>query len=366
MIERFANQRLILLTVLVFWSVETGAAGRLAAQVAKPVTPTMAFDAYGNARPPYRNRRSVGVFGNEAQRAILRGSQDFGRRVNQRGGFGVFSLAGDRGGFLSGVGGLVPAGRFTTRRLPAATRKGPRNRFGLAVRSGAVEGLAAIFQRNRGIVTSNAPVYGVLMRSGVNLSLRATIERTPGMPAVPRADHGIELRIDERLRTEVASAQVRIHGEAWAWFRAGRYRRAAQAFEVVTLLSGDDPRSRIGELFSHLSLGAPRTAMVILYGLAVRSANPFVVDLDMTEEFSEPRIVQSILSQGTGPAVEAAGADVRALRILILWYLGSREDARASAVRLADEFPGGSYADWPAFMERGSAGAKPDTVLPKP
>ena len=330
-------------------------------QAISPRAPVSTTDAYGNARPPYRDRRRLDAFQNETQRLFYRGYQDLGRRVDRRGGGSSFSLLGDpRGTGRFGLGSIA-ASPFTISPRPGSGSSAfrPLGNFGARLNPTRPVNLDTVLQRRRDLVLSRAltaPIQRALLRSGLGLSLRSAVARTPTTGLPQPADTGSEQRIDRWLRAGVGVAHDRLYNDAWAWFRAGRYRRAARAFEAATLLGEDDVRSRVGELFSHLSLGASRTALAVLKELNRRRENPFVADLNVMDNYPNPKDGERIRDQVALPtAVGAADVDRVAMYVMVLWYLGDRDGALSAALPLARDSRHRSYAAWPALIREARA-----------
>jgi thioredoxin-like negative regulator of GroEL len=162
--------------------------------------------------------------------------------------------------------------------------------------------------------------------------------------------------LEHRLRSSADLAHQRVRAEAWEWFREGEFRRAARGFETAVSLEPADAESRIGELFSYVSVGAMRTALVVLRELKRHDDDPFLHDLNLTDAYGDPAQAQRLrLGLPLRAMVHSANPDARALYVLVLWYLGEHEEAIIGAAKLVREFPAGAYADWPTKMRAARA-----------
>jgi len=212
-----------------------------------------------------------------------------------------------------------------------------------------------MFERRYALVAAtslNAPVYRSLLKPSAGFGLASTLAR---MPPTRTSETDSVLAppssLDQRLQAGVALVQARQRAEGWAWFHEGEFRRAARAFESVTLLEPQNTESRIGELFCHVSLRAISTAVAVLRALDRRNENPFLDELDLVEAYPEAARARELGVEsrlwGHG---DVGNPDLRALHVLILWYLGERDEAVLAATSLVRDFPGTTYADWPAKM----------------
>lgn len=333
-------------------------------QTSTPYTPASVADAYGNVGPLDLTRRSVGLFQTGVQRQALRGYQDLGRRVNRRGGMQVFAVPGDLRLRRRTRSAELPATRFLSPsryRGQAAWRQAFRHYGGFERRSeDPRQGeAAAALQRRNALITAtglNAPVYRAMLRDGMAMGLRPVTDRatarrlgTPELPATKPATPAPS--VDGWLRRTTHAAALRARAGAWEWFREGQYRRAARTFEGVTLVSPNDTESRIGEVFSLVSVGAVRTAIAVMHELDRRTANPFLLQLNVVDAFGNPAQARRVRTDlQLLAAGGATNADLFGLRALVLWYLGEREEAIRVAASTATDFPGTRYAEWPAKM----------------
>lgn len=317
---------------------------------------TSRADAYGNVRPRYASRRSVGTFQNPTQQKILRTYQTWGRRVDQRGGYSPFSLPGD----VLRTTQFQP-GRSIRSPYRAAGPSGWQKRVfdrygGFRSHLGREQALRidTILDRRHELIMAtslNAPVHRVYLQAPTSIGLPPSLAATPFVRDERGEPAESVTPFEERLGSEVGLECERVREDAWAWFEDGDYRRAARSFETVSLLEPSDFASRIGGLFCRVSLGATRTAISLLREFNVRDANPFLHDVNLTEAFGDPaeaRRVRATVQLQAGIASD--NADVRALHALVLWYLGERDEAVASAVSLARDHPGSAYRNWPSAM----------------
>ncbi len=342
------------------------------AQTVDDYIPTSTIDTYRNVRPTYSARRSVGVFQNEQQRKALRGFQNRGRHVDQRGGFNAFALPGDRlprigAGTARGMLRPVPSGPLSKAQRSAFAKYGGFGRRSGRAKPGDI--VVALTRRQTLIAATslNAPVHRAFLH-GTGSAMRSAVERTPFLPSETPEGTAPPSSLDQWLRSGVDVAHKRVRERAWGWFREGRYQRAARAFETAVSLEPLDAESRIGELFCHLSLRARRTALVVFRELTIRDDNVFLHELtearvrNLTGVFGEAQALRRVRATAklrSGPSEQ--NPDVRALHTLALWYLGKYYEAAQAATALARSFPDAAYADWPAKMEaaRTKIGSEP-------
>ncbi|MGB2985044.1 MAG: hypothetical protein WBE26_04100 [Phycisphaerae bacterium] len=319
---------------------------------------TTTFDAYGNVRPFYRARYSVGLFTSEQERDAFRAYQTRRRRVDRR--RGVFALPGDyfattlsraQPQWATPPASPVPTIALSPRRHRELGRYGGFDRH--PDRAEAA-GVSVLFARRHALISAtslNAPVYRAMINTGPAFGVRAATARAPfvgreeGEAAEPTA------HLDQRLREGVELDHQRVRADGWAWFREGQYRRAARAFESATFLEPSDVESRVGELFCYLSVEATRTAGAVLGELTRRDVNPFLAHLNLTEAYGNAAEAHQVrlrlrLQAYTG----GDNPHLRALYALALWYLGERDEAILVATNLARDFPSRGYVDWPAKM----------------
>lgn len=331
------------------------------AQTNTVYNPTSTTDVYGNARPLYRNRRSVGLFGNDVQRRALRGFQAFGRRADRRGGFSPFALAADlyarprlrptySSAYPSPVDQTAPQRRKTFQRYGGFETRGAGAQY---------QDLSAVFERRYALIAAtslNAPVHRALLATETAFgrrSMRGPASRGPlsRMETEKDEESTPPATLSLRLRTSVEEAHRRIRSEAWAWFGKREYRRAARAFETATSLEPSDAESRIGEILSHLSVGAVRTALAVFGELIRRDDNPFVHDLNVARASGYPARTRMLrIRQPLQAMAGSKNPDFRALRGLVLWHLGEHDEAIVATTIFLRELPSAKYADWPAKM----------------
>ncbi|MFQ5495923.1 MAG: hypothetical protein ACE5EX_11145 [Phycisphaerae bacterium] len=173
----------------------------------------------------------------------------------------------------------------------------------------------------------------------------------PDGPARPEAGFGKELAAS--LRSGLTERSGRLKAEGWELFRAGAYTRSGRMFQVVSDIEPADIESRIGELFSQLSVGAVRTAVESLRTLTRHVTDPFSPTARMTEAYPERRVAVPVLTfLNTRLGGDRQQVDLRALQALALWHLGRSREAIAIATKLAVDSPNGSYADWVERMRK--------------
>lgn len=324
---------------------------------AQPTTgpaPARALDAYGNARPTYRDRRRAGVFQNDLQRQALTGYQDSGRRRDRRGGFSRFVLSGDLSDLLAGRRTRRLVGPLSVNRLALAQRDAYRvyGGFGRRAALGQPGDVRSTLGRRSTLIAAtmlNAPVHRATFDYGTGVTPLSTLDQTP---FIRSPDSGVDrpaAPLDEWLRNAADRAQRQVADEAWAWFGEGEFRRAARAFEAATALDADDHNSFVGELFCHVSLGATRTAVAVLRQMRRRAENPFLGELNIVDAYGDNAEIRRVRVGVQWWAEQAdTNPDVEALRVIVLWYLGEREEALRIAALLAQQHPDSPYARWSA------------------
>lgn len=331
-----------------------------AAQTTNPYPPMSTVDAYGNVRPHYRDRRSVGLFQNDTQREALRGYQDLDRRVNRRGGFRSFALPSDyrrsrRPRSTIGAGYFQPFGSLSASQRRAFAQYGG---FGRRVGSRDPDDISTIFARRQALIAAtalNAPLHRAFLDTGAGFGIRSTlqpqragiVQQEETKTATPASS------LDQWLRTEVDRLHERVREEARRWFREGHYRRAARVFETITVLEPSDAESRIGQIFCYLLMGQLRTAQAVFGQLNRRDDNLFLHKLNLTypELASGAHARQLRIQAQLRAGIRGANPDFRALHILVLWYLGKQDEAIQAAIMLDRDSPGLPYADWAAKMQ---------------
>ncbi|MCH7591831.1 MAG: hypothetical protein IH989_03490 [Planctomycetes bacterium] len=342
-------------------------APRSAGQVLRSETPTSVFDAYHNVRPHYAERRTVGSYQNETQRAALRGFQMQDRRENRRGGLSPFSLLSDRLAAVRSGAGSISAllsgrGAFSPARAGAFSRFGRTGRDSVAQPVGTAE--AAVARRRLLMAGSsrNEPIYRALQRlRGRGAGAHRTIATAPLIPAdreTPQPS-GTEISLHDFLQTQADLDRSRLRREAWEHFRTGEYMRAARAFDIATSLDASDNTSRTGEMLCHVIVRANHTALAVFRELVRHGGDLFGQVLggadssDAASLFGDPQralALQTDAQVRSGPS--QTNPDARAMYLLVLWYLGETSEAQRGAVAFAREDPKSPYAGWPAEMQR--------------
>ncbi len=333
------------------------------AQTGIPFNPTSRMDVYGNARPVYLSYRSVGSYRSEGERRAFRGFQTLGRRVDRRGGYRPFALPGD---VFTRPRGRVPnrrASMFLVETSAAARREAFKRYGGFGPRrvGPQAQSIAAAFERRHALIAAtslNAPVHRAALTTNSTIGLSPPIGRAPLKLIEATASEAAAptSTLEQWLRSGADVAHQRVRTEAWGWFREGEFRRAARGFETAVSLEPADAESRIGELFCHVSLGAMRTAIVVLRELSRHDDDPFLHDLNLTDAYGDPSRAQRLrLGLPLRAMVHSANPDARALYVLVLWYLGEHEEAMIGAAELVRAFPAGAYADWPAKVRTARA-----------
>ena len=136
-------------------------------------------------------------------------------------------------------------------------------------------------------------------------------------------------------------------------FREGQYRQAARAFSQATSVDPGDIESRIGELFSYVSVRALHTSIAVMREWERQDANPFLHKLDMTTAFENPHMALDLKVELRLVATnEDVNPNVEALYTMVMWYLGDIDEAMRVATRLARNSSTGVFASRPAKMRR--------------
>lgn len=329
-------------------------------------------DAYGNASPVYSERRRIRAFANDAQRRSLRSFQEQSRRASQRGGLAPFALP----------GGLPPVGRPPRFQYPHAganvsedVRSLYRQYGGFEQRAtGAQMGdVGKAFTRRNDLIEAtslNSPVHRARATHGVvGIGLAGAVRDSALRQADTPPVAADAVGLDDWLSQTLTQSYSRARAEGWSWFRKGReensnFRRAARAFESAVILDPLDFESRIGALFSHLSLGGFHTAMALLGELTRRDANLFAHAVDLAELYGDPIYARQVRLSCESYAQAGGGKALpRALQVFVTWYIGERERAIAEAETLQKVSSETGFAGWVAQMRSVQAGA-PGRVQP--
>ena len=336
--------------------------GEVAAQT--PYRPTSAIDAYGNLSPIDRSRRAIVVYQSAQQKRILTSYLDQGRRVNRRGGPQPFAFPSDARQRMTDRLGLVSLFRSARRGARTFQRSSFDQYGGFGRRNIPGEpgsGTTALRRRSALISATgiNAPVLRAHRNSMSGLGAGGA-DRGPTTGKIRRPTPAGEDMADgeapplgDYLSSWSSTAGQRARANAWGLFRDGKYRPAARAFAQARAVDRDDNESRIGEWWCHVSVGALRTASVLVREWVRRDENPFRHSLNMREAFgggsraSDIRIEMRLLSSRA-----AATDDLKAIYALVLWYLGDVEEARLVAQGLSRETSVRLYMDWPEKMRR--------------
>lgn len=316
-------------------------------------------DASGNAVPIYPFSR-VGSLPQKAPQP---------RRVFR---LPTKSAAPTRGGILSGLARPSDVYRMMQRRRlqrPRGTayvspliRQNYARYGGFYTRaSGGQPGdMQTVLQRRQALVQATmltAPVQRARILHGLgDMGLPTAVsEAGIAQPQTPDQLAGLD-SLGEWLQVDAAISHDRTRGEAWAFFRKGNedsgyFHRAARAFEAAVTLDPMDFESRIGELFSHLSLGAYVRSVVLLANLARRDQALFSHTLDFRELYAERIHARQVCMQCEAYAQANAGdAGAMALHAFVLWYGGERDRAIIAADALAGTAGGRHFADWGSQM----------------
>jgi hypothetical protein len=342
------------------------------AQAPRVYRAASAMDLYGNARPTAPERRELDIYQNPAQRLALRGYQALQRRENQRGGVTPFGLLADTYARRRAESSTLPIFDQPFQATPYVLSMVPERAYraygGFTERVGGIRrgDAAEAFERRRALIAAtslNAPVHRANLSLSLAAGVAAAVGRTPFVPREPNDPRGISTTLDEQLHERVRLSHERMRSDGWSWFHDGAYRRAARAFESASLLDPDDDASRVGELFSHISLGAGNTAVAVMKQLNEHAANPFAIDVNLIDRFDQPQRASELRIR-TQPAGAEESADLTAIHVMVLWYLGDRDEAQRVAARLARANRDSPYATWPALMRDARHGASPTVTSP--
>lgn len=347
----------ITLTISVLFALPALLAGVAFAQVAPDAGMETPVDAYGNARPLYRERRDIGLFQNEVQREALRGYQDLARRENRRGGEFPFALAGD---FSPRFRNLAPIDPLHGGVLPFTTRKAYERYGGFGQRAGrATEGdLGTILGRRQAILTATsgtAPVQRSLWQYGVGAVLADPRRDFPPSAPAGEGTPAVAATLTEKLNQTSREMARELRAYARKQFQGGDFRLAAQSFESAYTVTPSDFDSRVREIFCHLALGSMRTARVLLQALLRRDSNPFDQQVDLAAEIGNLGVAREIRVRTSMVAQVNESTDAAALHAFTLWYLGDREESTLVAEDISGSDPGSDYAGWPEKMRAAKA-----------
>jgi len=318
-----------------------------------------AVDVYGNARPYRPERRRLDAFGNEAQRRILGVFQEQNRRILRRGGEIPFALPGHLPQIRQSPQPEYPQpGAYLS---PGIRQRYDRyGGFESRPEEGTPGDVREAFTRRKALIEAtalNAPVHRARVAHGAgNIGLppatRDTLLGQTDAPAVSpeTAD------LDDWLGQTLSESYSQAREEGWSWFRKGReenryFRRAARAFESALILDPADFESRIGEIFSHLSVGGLQTAMALLGELTRRDPNPFSHQLDLVDLYGDPLYARQVrLLCETNAQANRGLTAARALHVFVTWHIGEQDRAIAEAEALQREQPQSRFARWVSQM----------------
>jgi hypothetical protein len=331
-------------------------------------------DLYGNAQTLHPERRPLDIFQNETQRQTLGGYQAYNRQINQRGFGSSFALPADQ--FMKTMAGRRRPG-FA---LPGAWQQRP-NALGLQERekksafstyggfghrrstyvAGDAEG---VFARKRSLISatgSTAPIERSKLNRGALGSTRFPIAQTPFQAPQPATADSADPAtgtsngpnsLSRFLTSESQVLHDRALSEGWKQFEAGDYRAAIRTFESAAMLDEKDAGARIGAIFGYVSIGSFRSAYASFEEMRRRDPNVFAHDFSMTARFGDLARAQQVRLSAQGMAESSdQSAEMKALAVLVLWYMDGRDDALRAAKLLAGSDQGRSFSDWPGLMQ---------------
>ena len=345
-------------------------AGPVLGQADSFAEPATRFDSYGNARPVWRERRSLGPYASDAARTTFDTYQETGRPAERRGGLEAFSLPGDvprgftrRGTPIRRSRSVVP-GLASVPATVSVSRSFDRyGGFGRRAGSQQAGDLPTLLLRRYGLMQAtslNAPVHrariyhtpeslGSGLGGTVSTLPMAPIEASPGR--LPGADSPPVGPLVEHLRHPLERAAEQQAELAWELFRKGAYREAARRFECVLTLEPTLREVRAGLVLCHVGVGATRTAVAVAAELARRMPTAFDEPLSLLGRFSndaEARRLrlQSQLAMQAHPDAAAAVA----LHAFVLWTQEDRQAALRLTESVAGELSATVFAPWPSAM----------------
>jgi len=318
---------------------------------------TSGLDAYGNATAVSPLRREFDVYQSDAQSRALR-LQNEGLRDQRRGGLIPFSLPGDRFRRTRDPirrEPLVPFVQDGQRRQSERVRA-VRTYGGFGDRSEAEyqSDVQRAFARRSDLVTataSTAPVFRANLRHASVAGTLATIDATPfderGTELAP--EPSVDLR--EALTSEVGEMYSRTMRDAWGWFKDAEYRRAIRSFEAADVLASGDSTTRIGRIFSLISVGSYNAALTAVRALDRHDQNLFLNSIDVADILNDRQRVTALRLRTRMPSdAPRENPEVAGLHAFVLWYLGERQDALSVASAIAEESPNAVYAAWAEKM----------------
>lgn len=320
-------------------------------------------DAYGNAQPFLPERRSLGIYQNEAENAFLHNFPLAGYRSPSRGTFLPFSLIGDLLTLPQGMSAR-PTTPLTADKIltPPARREAFARYGGFGRRATVTPGteLSDALGRRYNLISAtslNSPVHRAKLNGGglFSASVPLAVE-SPSEEATPSSETASSPTLDERLAGGTKAAHDHAMNEGWAAFKDRRYRLAARAFETSYSMDPTDIDAKIGEIFSYATIGSVRTAAAALKELMRDAENPFHSQMNMVEKFGRADEASRLgLSALTDVNKKGTPADLLPLYTFTLWYLGRTNDAVESATSLAKSRP--EFRDWVSQMNA----ARPST-----
>jgi len=270
---------------------------------------------------------------------------------------------------------LYQSGSYTPRSLvgfslapsgATASRFAFRRYGGFSARSAIdperVDDLLARRQELIAATTVNAPVHRALGERGSFDPGLMSIGTTPFVPSEVALGADDGLPIAELLRESADGHSRRLLRQGWSWFAEKRYGRAYQSFESTLTVDPDNRHASVGRIFSRLSAGAMRSAMVELAFFSRHADNPFVRPLALAEKYHSRDDTFQILFQTRLFAEHNASlAGPQALYVYVLWYLDDTKEAARLAEGLSKRHPQSPFVRWPSQM-RASLVASPEVM----
>lgn len=316
-------------------------------------------DAYGNARPIYNPRRSVGSFASEAQRQQARGFQLRGRREYQRGGEVPFAIAADRAlrsySRASSFRPSLPATNADTKRaFTLYGLDGNRPRYEVPLN------LDILLSRRTDMLratSSSGPIRKSLAVYGPPPLMPPDDDTVPIAAEFPQVQSA---SLAESLRSRLDATTARLAEEAWSQFEAGSYRRALRAFESLAAVDAENLQARVAAVFCRASIGSMRAAATSVDHLVRGASGVFAEPLDCSGLYADDRLRSLRVQWRLYSQANQAVARSAALHAFLLWFSGDRQSALSVATVVARDFPNSPFAAWPELMRNAPAPADRD------
>jgi hypothetical protein len=207
--------------------------------------------------------------------------------------------------------------------------------------------------RRFGLIRATAyttPVHRALLRSQKNSAILPIWEEPPAQDSAAVEERAADT-LEQRLALSNADLPRRARDEAWERFALGDFRLSAKAFSSAAALDRNDLEAHVGAMVCHVALGTLRGAAALLDGCPVRDRRLFELDLDLRERFGKDDLMKDLRTRCKYHAQTEGGDDrTAALHLLLLWYLGERDEAVFIASTIPKRYPGSRYSQWAEQM----------------